>query len=77
MEDAQTIHRLITSHPLTYKQIEVIQLSAQGYAEKEIAHMLQITVKSVNSRKKQALIKLGAKNTPHAVYLMGRRGLLK
>jgi DNA-binding CsgD family transcriptional regulator len=76
MEDEKEINRLLRLRPLTDKQLQVIQLSAQGLAGKEIAALLRIGIKSVISRKKQACQKLGAKNTPHAVWIAAKRGLL-
>jgi DNA-binding NarL/FixJ family response regulator len=61
---------------LTRKQQQVLVLSAQGYLGKEIAELLNISLKGVISRKRQVCLRLGAKNTAHAVYLAGKRGLL-
>ena len=60
---------------LTPKQFIVLQLSAQGYAGKEIAEKLGIGLKSVISRKHQVFKKLGAQSAPHAVNIAWQRGI--
>lgn len=62
--------------PLTPKQLIVLQLSAQGYAGKEIAEKLQVSLKTVQMRKVAIFDKLKAKNMPHAVWIGVKRGLL-
>jgi len=63
--------------PLTDKQMLVLQLSAEGYAGKEIAAKMGIGIKGVISHRTQICKKLEAKNTPHAVYIAGKRGILR
>jgi len=47
---------------LTAREKEVLSLYAQGYSEKEIADLLCITIKTVDSHKHQSRIKLGFEN---------------
>lgn len=62
---------------LTPKELEVLELSAQGIATKEIAQKLKITVKAVEQRFARALSKLNANSRTHAVVEAIRLGILE
>ena len=47
---------------LTSRQIEVLQLIAEGFGNKEIADRLQISVKTVEFHRGRLMAKLGAHN---------------
>jgi DNA-binding NarL/FixJ family response regulator len=62
---------------LTERQLEVLQLMADGLPNTEIAAKLGISRESVKSRIKLVLSKLGARDRTEAVHLGHRAGLLK
>jgi two-component system response regulator NreC len=49
-------------HGLTAREIEILTLTAEGYANKEIAEKLAISVKTVETHKAHIAEKLGAKS---------------
>lgn len=54
--------------PLTPREQDVLALVAQGYANKEIAELLVITVNTVQSHLRSILGKLGVKSRTQAVF---------
>jgi DNA-binding CsgD family transcriptional regulator len=48
---------------LTPRELEVVQLIASGFTDREIAAMLSISSKTVNTHRKNVLKKLAVKNT--------------
>lgn len=48
---------------LTPRELEVLQLIASGFTDREIAKMLSISSKTVNTHRKNILRKLALKNT--------------
>lgn len=52
---------------LSRREYQVIELSALGYIDKEIAIKLGIGYQTVKTYAQHAMIKLGASNRPHAV----------
>ena len=48
---------------LTPRELEVVQLIASGFTDREIAKMLSISSKTVNTHRKNILRKLALKNT--------------
>ena len=62
--------------PLTNREMEVLQLIANGHANKEIAARLSITEEAVKSRVKNILAKLQAKDRTHAAMIAVKRGIL-
>jgi len=62
--------------PLTDREMEVLQLIADGHANKEIAARLGITEEAVKSRVKNVLAKLRANDRTHAAMIAVRRGIL-
>ncbi|MFE9736143.1 LuxR C-terminal-related transcriptional regulator [Streptomyces sp. NPDC005863] len=61
----------LTSHERT-----VLQYVADGYAHKEIAEELAVTRRAVTATVTRAMEKIGALNSPHAVLLGCRLGLI-
>jgi DNA-binding NarL/FixJ family response regulator len=60
--------------PLTVREEEVVRLIARGYSNKEVAHRLDISVKTVETHKANAMQKLGMTNRHqlvHFAYLQG------
>jgi DNA-binding NarL/FixJ family response regulator len=62
--------------PLTDRETEVLQLIADGHANKEIAVRLAITEEAVKSRVKSILAKLRANDRTHAAMIAVKRGIL-
>jgi DNA-binding CsgD family transcriptional regulator len=48
---------------LTPRELEVVQLISSGFTDREIANMLSISSKTVNTHRKNILRKLSVKNT--------------
>jgi len=62
--------------PLTDREMEVLQLIANGHANKEIGARLSITEEAVKSRVKNILSKLQANDRTHAAMIAVKRGML-
>ena len=62
--------------PLTDREMEVLQLIANGHANKEIGARLSITEEAVKSRVKNILAKLQANDRTHAAMIAVKRGIL-
>lgn len=63
-------------HALSEREKEVLSLTAKGYANKEIAEMLMISVKTVETHKSNAMEKLGLKSRPELIKYAMKKGLL-
>lgn len=63
--------------PLTAREVEVLQLVAQGCPNKEIAARLVITERTAKFHVSSMMSKLGATNRTELVVLASRRGLVK
>lgn len=61
---------------LTLRQLEVLRLLGEGYANKEIARVLEITERTARAHVAAILEALDAENRTHAVLSAQRRGLL-
>lgn len=59
---------------LTERQERVLELSARGYAVKEIAYRLGISEHTARHHRERAIARLGAVNLTHAVVLYLQRG---
>ena len=59
------------------KELDVVQLIAEGYAAKEIADKLGISVVTVNGRKNNARNKLDAKSGSNLVAICMENNLIK
>jgi DNA-binding NarL/FixJ family response regulator len=55
------------SGPLTFRQAEVLQLISEGWGNKEIAVLLQVSVKTVDFHRGRIMRKLGAHNVAELV----------
>jgi DNA-binding NarL/FixJ family response regulator len=62
--------------PLTAREIEVLELMAQGLPNKSIAERLAISDQTVKFHTSSIRNKLGARNRTEAVRIALRRGLL-
>ena len=63
--------------PLTPREFEVLKLIAQEYSNPEIAEMLFISIRTVDTHRRNLLEKLGVKNTAGLVKYAIRKGLLE
>ncbi|MFB9324860.1 response regulator [Paenibacillus aurantiacus] len=62
---------------LSEREKEVLTLAAQGYANKEIAEQLTISVKTVETHKSNVMEKLGLKTRPELIKFAMKKGLLR
>lgn len=62
--------------PLTDREIEVLKLIADEYSNPEIAAKLFISIRTVDTHRRNLLDKLGAKNTAGLVKYAIQKGLL-
>ncbi|WP_435166077.1 response regulator transcription factor [Paenibacillus glycanilyticus] len=63
-------------HALSEREKEVLSLTAKGYANKEMAEMLVISVKTVETHKSNVMEKLGLKSRPELIKYAMKKGLL-
>ena len=63
--------------PLTAREIEVLQLIAQEFSNPEIAKKLFISIRTVDTHRRNLLEKLGLKNTAGLVKYAISKGLVK
>jgi DNA-binding NarL/FixJ family response regulator len=61
---------------LTARQREILQLVAEGRSTKEIASLLEISVKTVETHRTQLMERLGIHDVPGLVRLAIREGLI-
>jgi two-component system NarL family response regulator len=66
-----------TQTSLTFRELDVIKLIAQGCLNKEIAERLDITEGTVKSHTSSLFLKLGVANRTEAVREAVRRGLVR
>lgn len=62
---------------LSDREKEVLGLTAKGYANKEIAEQLIISVKTVETHKSNVMEKLGLKTRPELIKYAMKKGLLQ
>jgi DNA-binding NarL/FixJ family response regulator len=62
---------------ITAREIEVLQLIASGFKNKEVAHRLAVSEATVNAHIKHILEKLNASDRTHAVTVALRRGIIR
>ena len=63
--------------PLTDKELEILQLMAAGYSNKEIADELVISPSTVHSHRSNLMDKLGLNNRRELIQYARRRGLIQ
>jgi DNA-binding NarL/FixJ family response regulator len=64
-----------TGIPLSAREVEVLKLIAQEYSNPEIADRLHISIRTVDTHRRNLLEKLGVKNTAGLVKYAIRKGL--
>jgi DNA-binding NarL/FixJ family response regulator len=62
--------------PLTKREIEILQLISEEYSNPEIAEKLFISIRTVDTHRRNLLEKLGAKNTAGLVRYALKHGLV-
>lgn len=62
---------------LSGREVEVLQLVANGHSNKRIAHRLAISEETAKSHVKNILSKLGAVDRTHAAILGLKRGIIQ
>jgi DNA-binding NarL/FixJ family response regulator len=66
-----------TDDALTPAEIRVLQLIAQGNANKEIAEQLSVSEETVKGQVRNILSKLGARDRTHAAMIGLKRGIIE
>lgn len=61
---------------LSEREKEVLSWTAKGYANKEIAEMLVVSVKTIETHKSNVMEKLGLKTRPDLIKYAMKKGLL-
>ena len=64
-------------HPLTGRELEVVELAAHGKRSAEIAETLGISPRTVRTHRHHILAKLRVPTMTAAVYLLVKEGLVK
>ena len=59
----------VKSEPITYREMHILSLSAQGYSNKEIAEILGLAYQTVKNNFHRLMKKLGAKTNAQALLL--------
>lgn len=72
----QALEEPLEEHNLTPRELEVLNLVAQGYADKEIAAELTISLYTVKSHLRNVLAKLQVGNRKEAARLAKRKGFV-
>jgi DNA-binding NarL/FixJ family response regulator len=63
--------------PLTERETTILQLIAQGYSNKMVAHELHIAYQTVRNYMPPIIEKCKAKNRTHAVVMALKHGWIK
>lgn len=61
---------------LTYRELQVLTLAAQGFLYKEIANRLGTKEQTVKNQMASVLVKMGTNNSRHAVHMARDQGLI-
>ena len=76
LSGAKKIKEKMQGVPLTKREIEVLQLIAEEYSNPEIAEKLFISIRTVDTHRRNLLEKLGVKNTAGLVKNAIKLGLI-
>jgi DNA-binding CsgD family transcriptional regulator len=66
----------VKSEPITYREMHILSMSAQGYSNKEIAEFLGIAYQTVKNNFHKLMKKLGAKTNAQALLLAMQSGMI-
>jgi len=75
-EVAQQVANHAVDSLLTLREVDVLQLIAEGNANKLVADRLEITEDTVKAHVRNILSKLGANDRTHAVTIALKRGII-
>lgn len=64
-------------HPLTRRELQVLELAAAGATNDEAGERLGIACETVKTYSKHVIAKLGARNGKHAIAIAFRQGILR
>src|SRR4030042_1847807 len=64
------------SEALTYRELHILLMSAEGYSNKEIAEGLGIAYQTVKNNFHRLMKKLGARTNAHALFLAMQAGFI-
>lgn len=67
---------LLEDHEPTPRELEIMRLAAAGHGNKEIAAMLRLSVKTIETHKFRAMKKLGLRGRSDLVSYVVQRGWL-
>ena len=66
----------VKSEPISYREMHILSLSAQGYSNKEIAEALGLAYQTVKNNFHRLMKKLGAKTNAQALLLAMQSGMI-
>ncbi|MEU6990331.1 LuxR C-terminal-related transcriptional regulator [Streptomyces sp. NPDC046465] len=66
-----------TAPNLTTRELEVLQLIANGFTYAEIGEHLSVGIDGAKGSASRLMVRLGALNAPHAVFLACQAGILR
>jgi DNA-binding NarL/FixJ family response regulator len=70
-----SLKNLVNAQRLTRRELQVLQLIADGKSTKEIAATLEVSVKTIETHRKQVMDKLGIRSTAGLTKYCIREGL--
>lgn len=76
-EFSEALDTLTPAKILSEREIEILQLSANGEGLKQIAHLLHLSPATVDTHSRNLVSKLGAKNMKHAVAIGIRKRIIE
>jgi DNA-binding NarL/FixJ family response regulator len=79
-ENINKLHKTTSGNseiPLTNREIEILKLIAQEYSNAEIADKLFISIRTVDTHRRNLIAKLDVKNTAGLVKYAFRKGLIE
>jgi len=79
-ENINKLHKTTSSNseiPLTNREIEILKLIAQEFSNSEIADKLFISIRTVDTHRRNLIEKLGVKNTAVLVKYAIKKGLIE
>lgn len=69
-------HRFLQEHPLTKRELEILQLIVQGNSNSEIAEKLNLTIGTVKTHLRNIFNKLNVNDRTQAAVVALRAGLV-
>ena len=75
-EPRTLLEEIIAGKALTERELEVLQLGADGLSLQEIGDHLFLSIETIKGYRKRVIAKLEARNGIHATAIAIRRGLI-